>query len=31
VKYGPEIMNGYFDYTVDSQNLVKDRRTAAQQ
>lgn len=24
VKFGPEIMNGYFDYTVDSQNLLKE-------
>ena len=29
VKYGPEIMNGYFDYTVDSQNLTKEKRTSA--
>ena len=26
VPYGPEIMNGYFDYTIDSQNLTTARR-----
>jgi hypothetical protein len=29
VKYGPEIMNGDFDYTIDSQNMMKEKRTAA--
>jgi hypothetical protein len=29
VRYGPEIMNGYFDYTVKGQNLLKDKRTSA--
>jgi len=31
IKYGPEIMNGYFDYTVDSQNLLKNTTRAAAQ
>ena len=29
VKFGPEIMNGYFDYTVDGQNLLKTATRAA--
>ena len=29
IKFGPEIMNGYFDYTADHQNLLKDTTRAA--
>ena len=29
VTFGPEIMNGYFDYTADHQNLLKETTRAA--
>lgn len=30
VAFGPEIMNGYFEYVIDSQNLIESTRRAAE-